>query len=1293
MIKSKYIFLSYLIFISIFEINAQALKISWQNIYGQTIDTYNPNFLELQNTDLYLTNTFSSSFFHDSLYSFRIAKENIIDRGNKKVKKLINPNSNNSVIGSYLLENGNIVSRVSSYSGGCIVEVKTPTNDLIRNTQFGEGSSCGLRDLISEPNAEFSVIGAKSKISNGVTENDLIFGRFQPEGYLLESIIIGAAENEVVNSFIKTGLDEYVITGYKDITKNSIFTRELWIAKINTKTENFIWQKTYGGDREDFGKKILIDPNGGFYIIGSTNSNNGDVLGFHQNLYGTYADIWVLKVNNIGEIVWKKTIGGDYFDSIEDGIIFENGLLMAGTSGSINGDFANNPNPDINAILIKINSNGSIAWNKSFGGSEQDYFSKLVKSKNGEILFAGVSNSNDKDVSCNVGEYANSVQGNIWIGGFQNENSNSIFLGVPSKTKICPNSTINLNFNFTGLFNSGNQFKLELSDIYGDFDNPVEIQTFNQAGNFNVQFPQNLPPSQFYKIRIKSTSPQVYSFVERRLEIINNIGSVVFNSLLLDEAHNGGPILSGQKVSFSIKTDGFGPFKVKFSNNDSLNIYNNTQREFRTTLSSSGIFKINSFTNACGENSNNYSQFPISIVNNSCTPNFFYSTEISDVKIKKGATEIFANNWPRGGFQNWTDMKYSNKFNENDVLNIEFSGASGFHHAVWLDLNRDNIFSNNEAISSTNSSSSLTQTRTVNYQIPSGIGVGELNIRIILLQGSIVNNPCPTGQYLNGGGLQFQINVVNYSIPELKSLTISGFNPNNSIFLCQTQSYLANFTKSGTFNTSNILKVQLSDSEGSFKNPIDIGQGNNNIISFSIPNNKFGKKIRIVSTDPIVYSNEVSIFTSPVPNIDLGFGNALYNTSENVILIKAKTANFGYNTITFSNGYSYNNSYSPIFSVPNSNLNIDSIKINSTQNSCGTGIVSGIQKVIQFKSNDFIVSLRNGITKAVISSNVNSQIFLNSELIDSLEFVVNLPDNIINYKLDFYGITKSSLIYKNQASNVSNRVVIVPFKKINGICSVFLKLYSDSSSNSFVTQYKSSLEIVEIRNPCSYLTQATYGYQNYFLDSIKIKERFFKQKLDLKTKGQNTYIYSTSYNRIFRGDTIPIFDKNSLFNFSIVGSGLSNPQNFYIYLDADKNGLYSANELLYSSSNKGLLLNDKIIDNFKMPQNIADGKYFFRIRSNGTGFYSGSLNPCGIASETNDILIYIRTPICDSSFASINDISSIKKEVNEYVLLDKKVISSSNALFEAGKFILLSPGFQTEPNVNFKATIEGCGNN
>jgi hypothetical protein len=160
------------------------------------------------------------------------------------------------------------------------------------------------------------------------------------------------------------------------------------------------WQKSFGGTAADNAYSIESTPDGGYVVTGFTQSNNdGEVIGNHGGL-----DYWVIKLDAIGTIQWKKCFGGstdDYAFVVKN--TSDGGFIVAGQTSSTDGNITGN-HGDFDCGLVKLDANGNIQWQKSLGGSNGDYVYSIQPTPDGGYFVGGVTTSTDGNVTLNHGE-------------------------------------------------------------------------------------------------------------------------------------------------------------------------------------------------------------------------------------------------------------------------------------------------------------------------------------------------------------------------------------------------------------------------------------------------------------------------------------------------------------------------------------------------------------------------------------------------------------------------------------------------------------------------------------------------------------------------------------------------------------------------------------------------------------------------------------------------------------------------------------------------------------------------
>jgi hypothetical protein len=179
-----------------------------------------------------------------------------------------------------------------------------------------------------------------------------------------------------------------------DKSENSNGAYDYWIMKLNT-TGNIVWQNTIGGNDMDALSDVIQTNDGGFLVAGySLSGISGDKS--EPNL--GQDDYWIVKLNSSGNIEWENTIGGTARD-ILTGIhqMADNGYVISGYSNSgISGDKTENTYGGFSYgdyWIIKIDELGNIIWQNSIGGNGEDISGAAEVNPDGSIVIAGTSMS------------------------------------------------------------------------------------------------------------------------------------------------------------------------------------------------------------------------------------------------------------------------------------------------------------------------------------------------------------------------------------------------------------------------------------------------------------------------------------------------------------------------------------------------------------------------------------------------------------------------------------------------------------------------------------------------------------------------------------------------------------------------------------------------------------------------------------------------------------------------------------------------------------------------------------
>ena len=188
--------------------------------------------------------------------------------------------------------------------------------------------------------------------------------------------------------FLVAGHSDSNISGEK--TQANIAYEDFWIVKL-TKHGTRQWDHTYGGSRHDEARTAFQLTDGGYGIIGDSDSSDGD----NTEPSRGGRDYWLLKVDGNGNKLWDHRYGGPDADLCRCAIqTADGGFLLAGASWSgIGGDKSESSRGYWDYWAVKVDSNGTKQWDRRYGGSAEDEPAAAIQTADGGYLLVGFSRS------------------------------------------------------------------------------------------------------------------------------------------------------------------------------------------------------------------------------------------------------------------------------------------------------------------------------------------------------------------------------------------------------------------------------------------------------------------------------------------------------------------------------------------------------------------------------------------------------------------------------------------------------------------------------------------------------------------------------------------------------------------------------------------------------------------------------------------------------------------------------------------------------------------------------------
>ncbi len=191
--------------------------------------------------------------------------------------------------------------------------------------------------------------------------------RTDSQGNILWHRLYGGPGWDEITAVQQTSDGGYIVAGNTESFGSGGF--DAWILKLDTNGD-IAWQKSYGGPDVDKVFSLIERPDGGFYAAGHT-------LSFGAGSY----DIWILSLENLGNIFWQKTYGSEGVESAVSLTETTDGELIIAA-------YVNN-----NAGFLRLDSRGTLLWQRSWDAPGDDAISSVQQTPDGGFIAAGWTKS------------------------------------------------------------------------------------------------------------------------------------------------------------------------------------------------------------------------------------------------------------------------------------------------------------------------------------------------------------------------------------------------------------------------------------------------------------------------------------------------------------------------------------------------------------------------------------------------------------------------------------------------------------------------------------------------------------------------------------------------------------------------------------------------------------------------------------------------------------------------------------------------------------------------------------
>ena len=194
-----------------------------------------------------------------------------------------------------------------------------------------------------------------------------------PNGNEMWNQVYGGLFGDAAYSVQQTSDGGYIVAGYTESYGAGEY--DFWLVKTDA-NGNEMWNQVYGGWNIEWAYSVQQTTDGGYIIAGRTQSYGS----------GEY-DVWMVKTDALGNEEWNRTFGGSDWDeaySVQQ--TSDGGYIVAGYTGSYGAG-------SYDFWLIKTDENGNTMWNQTYGGLNSEYAYSVKQTTDGGYIIAGLTKS------------------------------------------------------------------------------------------------------------------------------------------------------------------------------------------------------------------------------------------------------------------------------------------------------------------------------------------------------------------------------------------------------------------------------------------------------------------------------------------------------------------------------------------------------------------------------------------------------------------------------------------------------------------------------------------------------------------------------------------------------------------------------------------------------------------------------------------------------------------------------------------------------------------------------------
>lgn len=282
--------------------------------------------------------------------------------------------------------------------------------DLQWTQSFGGSLTDGFEGIAAAPDGGFAVVGYSASpdgtgasLGLSAQKSASILVKYAADGTLAFMQAVGGTGDTLIGVDTDADGNIYAVGSFSSGTLFASYGRaDACVLKYSPNGER-LWFTQYGGSDIDNFTAVAAAGDGGCVIAGRSKSNDRSLNRLYN--HGGY-DAILVKIDANGAVSWERNFCGFFDDAFTDIVATADGFAAVGYSNSANRDLRTIGNRGgSDGFVVTLNSSGKITSAQGYGGSREDRFNSLCVTADGKIVACGSTLSADGDL---VGSAASS---------------------------------------------------------------------------------------------------------------------------------------------------------------------------------------------------------------------------------------------------------------------------------------------------------------------------------------------------------------------------------------------------------------------------------------------------------------------------------------------------------------------------------------------------------------------------------------------------------------------------------------------------------------------------------------------------------------------------------------------------------------------------------------------------------------------------------------------------------------------------------------------------------------------